>query len=181
MVYFGNECGGKAALEQHHREQAKAKRICRRTLRAAGSTFDALWFCKKPLSISASWPWQNEAIRWFNNCGRLCGPNHCDYGRSTRGHAHFYTQFTYENVVPPSQTVLEILSEIFRVPEPRIFEDMVLEHLLILREQLSPFYIELHSVERQLDFSDAGKVVARYLANRDRRVLFPRAATTPRL
>jgi len=42
--------------------------------------------------------------------------------------------------------------------------------LLILREQLSPFDIELRSVERQLDFSDAGKAVARFLANRNRRL-----------
>lgn len=40
----------------------------------------------------------------------------------------------------------------------------------ILREQLSPFDIELRSVERQLDFSEAGKAVARFLANRNRRL-----------
>jgi conserved oligomeric Golgi complex subunit 3 len=40
----------------------------------------------------------------------------------------------------------------------------------VLREQLSPFDIELRSVERQLDFSDAGKAVARFLANRNRRL-----------
>jgi len=40
----------------------------------------------------------------------------------------------------------------------------------ILREQLSPFDIELRSVERQLDFSDAGKAVSRFLANRNRRL-----------
>ena len=39
-----------------------------------------------------------------------------------------------------------------------------------MREQLSPFDIELRSVERQLDFSDAGKAVARFLANRNRRL-----------
>lgn len=42
--------------------------------------------------------------------------------------------------------------------------------LQILREQLSPFDIELRSVERQLDFSDAGKAVTRFLANRNRRL-----------
>jgi conserved oligomeric Golgi complex subunit 3 len=46
----------------------------------------------------------------------------------------------------------------------------LVKHFLILREQLSPFDIELRSVERQLDFSDAGKAVARFLANRNRRV-----------
>jgi conserved oligomeric Golgi complex subunit 3 len=46
----------------------------------------------------------------------------------------------------------------------------LVKHLLILREQLSPFDIELRSVERQLDFSDAGKAVARFLANRNRRL-----------
>jgi len=46
----------------------------------------------------------------------------------------------------------------------------LVKHLLILREQLSPFDIELRSVERQLDFSDAGKAVARFLANRNRRI-----------
>ena len=46
----------------------------------------------------------------------------------------------------------------------------LVKHLLILREQLSPFDVELRSVERQLDFSDAGKAVARFLANRNRRV-----------
>ena len=40
----------------------------------------------------------------------------------------------------------------------------------ILREQLSPFDIDLRSVERQLDFSDAGKAVSRFLANRNRRL-----------
>jgi hypothetical protein len=46
----------------------------------------------------------------------------------------------------------------------------LVKHLLILREQLSPFDIELRSVERQLDFSEAGKAVARFLANRNRRL-----------
>jgi len=40
----------------------------------------------------------------------------------------------------------------------------------ILREQLSPFDIQLRSVERQLDFSDAGKAVSRFIANRNRRL-----------
>jgi conserved oligomeric Golgi complex subunit 3 len=40
----------------------------------------------------------------------------------------------------------------------------------ILREQLSPFDIELRAVERQLDFTDAGKAVSRFLANRNRRL-----------
>lgn len=39
-----------------------------------------------------------------------------------------------------------------------------------LREQLSPFDIDLRAVERQLDFSDAGKAVSRFLANRNRRL-----------
>jgi hypothetical protein len=99
------------------------------------------------------------------------------------------------------RSVLRILSKIFRVVEPRVFEDLALEcvqactislkegseyirtksgvmhadlflvkHLLILREQLSPFDIELRAVERQLDFSDAGKAVSRFLANRNRRL-----------
>ncbi len=42
--------------------------------------------------------------------------------------------------------------------------------LKILREQLSPFDIDLRSVERQLDFSDAGRAVSRFLANRNRRL-----------
>jgi hypothetical protein len=46
----------------------------------------------------------------------------------------------------------------------------LVKHLLILREQLSPFDIELRSVERQLDFSEAGKAVARFMANRNRRL-----------
>jgi hypothetical protein len=46
----------------------------------------------------------------------------------------------------------------------------LVKHLLILREQLSPFDIELRSVERQLDFSDAGKAVAKFLASRNRRL-----------
>ena len=46
----------------------------------------------------------------------------------------------------------------------------LVKHLLILREQLSPFDIELRSVERQLDFSDAGKAVTRFLTNRNRRI-----------
>lgn len=53
----------------------------------------------------------------------------------------------------------------------QIHSDLFLvKHFLVLREQLSPFDIELRSVERQLDFSDAGKAVARFLANRNRRV-----------
>jgi conserved oligomeric Golgi complex subunit 3 len=35
---------------------------------------------------------------------------------------------------------------------------------------LSPFDIDLRSVERQLDFSDAGKAVSRFLANQNRRL-----------
>ena len=46
----------------------------------------------------------------------------------------------------------------------------LVKHLLILREQLSPFDIQLRSVERQLDFSDAGKAVSRFLANQNRRL-----------
>jgi len=46
----------------------------------------------------------------------------------------------------------------------------LVKHLLILREQLSPFDIDLRSVERQLDFSDAGRAVSRFLANRNRRL-----------
>ena len=44
------------------------------------------------------------------------------------------------------------------------------EIIQILREQLSPFDIQLRSFERQLDFSDAGKAVSRFLANRNRRL-----------
>jgi hypothetical protein len=35
---------------------------------------------------------------------------------------------------------------------------------------LSPFDIQLRAVERQLDFSDAGKAMSRFLANRNRRL-----------
>lgn len=107
----------------------------------------------------------------------------------------------YESWFPPMRSVLRILSKIFRVVEPRVFEDIALQsvqactkclrdgvtyigkrrgtmdadlflvkHLLIMREQLSPFDIDLRSVERQLDFSDAGKAVSRFLANRNRRL-----------
>ena len=107
----------------------------------------------------------------------------------------------YESWYPPIRSVLRILSKIFRVVEPRVFEDIALsavqsctkslkdgsahifrtsgqihadlflvKHLLILREQLSPFDIQLRSVERQLDFSEAGKAVSRFLANRNRRL-----------
>jgi hypothetical protein len=110
-------------------------------------------------------------------------------------------QQVYESWYPPMRSVLKILSKIFRVLEPPVFEDIALQsvqactrclrdgadyikrrkgimhsdlflvkHLLILREQLSPFDIELRSVERQLDFSEAGKAVARFLANRNRRL-----------
>lgn len=44
----------------------------------------------------------------------------------------------------------------------------LVKHLLILREQLSPFDIELRAVEKQLDFSEAGKAVTNFLANRNR-------------
>ena len=135
----------------------------------------------------------------------------------------------YESWFPPMRSVLRVLSKIFRVVEPRVFEDIALQsvqactkslkdssmhirnksgqihadlflvkHLLvslfilcsctfvdlirllkyvffllclqILREQLSPFDIQLRSVERQLDFSEAGKAVSRFLANRNRRL-----------
>eukprot|EP00934_Nitzschia_sp_Nitz4_P007198 Nitzschia sp. Nitz4//scaffold3_size479765//371062//373582//NITZ4_000156-RA/size479765-processed-gene-1.484-mRNA-1//1//CDS//3329550926//7188//frame0 len=107
----------------------------------------------------------------------------------------------YESWFPPMRSVLRILSKIFRVVEPPVFEDIarqsvqsctrclrdgaayigkrrgtmdadlfLVKHLLILREQLSPFDIDLRSVERQLDFSDAGKAVSRFLANRNRRL-----------
>lgn len=107
----------------------------------------------------------------------------------------------YESWFPPIRSVLKVLSKIFRVVEPKVFEDIALlgiqscakslkegslyiekksgqlhcdlflvKHLLILREQLSPFDMQLRSVERQLDFSDAGKAVSRFLANRNRRL-----------
>jgi hypothetical protein len=107
----------------------------------------------------------------------------------------------YESWFPPMRSVLRILSKIFRVVEPVVFEDLALQsvqactaslhsaaayiqtrkgvlhsdlflvkHLLLLREQLSPFDMELRSVERQLDFSEAGKAMARFLANRNRRL-----------
>ena len=107
----------------------------------------------------------------------------------------------YESWFPPMRSVLRVLSKIFRVVEPRVFEDIALQsvqsctrslkdgsayilnksgvihadlflvkNLLILREQLSPFDIQLRSVERQLDFSEAGKAVSRFLANRNRRL-----------
>mmetsp|Transcript_15398 Transcript_15398/g.22442 ORF Transcript_15398/g.22442 Transcript_15398/m.22442 type:complete len:1032 (-) Transcript_15398:71-3166(-) len=107
----------------------------------------------------------------------------------------------YDSWFPPIRSVLKVLSKIFRVVEPKVFEDIALssvqacarslksggsyiekksgqlhsdlflvKHLLILREQLSPFDIQLRSVERQLDFSDAGKAVSRFLANRNRRL-----------
>jgi conserved oligomeric Golgi complex subunit 3 len=62
-------------------------------------------------------------------------------------------------------------AEYIKKQKSEIDADLFLvKHFLILREQLSPFDIELRSVERQLDFSDAGKAVARFLANRNRRV-----------
>eukprot|EP00591_Stephanopyxis_turris_P000780 CAMPEP_0195514778 /NCGR_PEP_ID=MMETSP0794_2-20130614/6062_1 /TAXON_ID=515487 /ORGANISM="Stephanopyxis turris, Strain CCMP 815" /LENGTH=876 /DNA_ID=CAMNT_0040643093 /DNA_START=103 /DNA_END=2733 /DNA_ORIENTATION=- len=107
----------------------------------------------------------------------------------------------YEAWFPPMRSVLRVLSKIFRVVEPRVFEDIALQavqsctkclkegsmtilqkqgllhsdlflvkHLLILREQLSPFDIQLRAVERQLDFSEAGKAVTRFLANQNRRI-----------
>lgn len=115
--------------------------------------------------------------------------------------AERHLEQVYESWFPPMRVVLRVLSKIFRVVEPAVFEDMALtavqactrslkdgatyirarkgtlhgdlflvKHLLILREQLSPFDMELRSVERQLDFSDAGKAVARFLANRNRRL-----------
>ena len=39
-----------------------------------------------------------------------------------------------------------------------------------MREQLSPFDLQLRSVERQLDFTEAGRAVTRFLANRNRRL-----------
>ena len=107
----------------------------------------------------------------------------------------------YEAWFPPMRSVLRILSKIFRVVEPRVFEDIaqqsvyactkclkegaatiltksgilhadlfIVKHLLILREQLSPFDIQLRSVERQLDFSETGKAVTKFLANRNRKL-----------
>ena len=107
----------------------------------------------------------------------------------------------FESWFPPVRSVLQILSKIFRVVEPGVFEDLALtsvqaagaslqnaaqylqkrgvdgtlhgdlfliQHLLILREQLSPFDLELRSVERQLDFSQTGKAVRSFLQNRQR-------------
>ena len=107
----------------------------------------------------------------------------------------------YEAWFPPMRSVLRILSKIFRVVEPGVFEDIaqqsvqsctkclkesaaiilsqsgiihadlfLVKHLLILREQLSPFDIQLRAVERQLDFSDTGKAVTKFLANRNRKL-----------
>jgi len=44
----------------------------------------------------------------------------------------------------------------------------LVRHLLILREQLSPFDIQLKPVERYLDFSKAGKAVSHFLSNNSR-------------
>jgi hypothetical protein len=106
----------------------------------------------------------------------------------------------FESWFPPVRSVLQILSKIFRVVEPGVFEDLALtsvqaacaslqqaanylqkradgtlhgdlfliQHFLILREQLSPFDLELRSVERQLDFSQTGKAVRSFLQNRQR-------------
>jgi len=107
----------------------------------------------------------------------------------------------YESWFPPMRSVLRVLSKIFRVVEPQVFEDIaqqsvqsctrslkegasvilgnsgiihsdlfLVKHLLILREQLSPFDIQLRAVERQLDFSDTGKAVTKFLANRNRKL-----------
>jgi len=107
----------------------------------------------------------------------------------------------YESWFPPMKAVLKVLSKLFRVVDPKVFEDIafqavqsctkslkeaavyirskegsmdadlfLVKHLLILREQLSPFDIQLRAVERQLDFSEAGKAVTKFLASRNRRI-----------
>ena len=47
----------------------------------------------------------------------------------------------------------------------------LVKHMLVLREQLSPFDVELKTIQRQLDFSEAGKAVANFLAKRNRHLL----------
>mmetsp|Transcript_10634 Transcript_10634/g.15004 ORF Transcript_10634/g.15004 Transcript_10634/m.15004 type:complete len:746 (+) Transcript_10634:2-2239(+) len=107
----------------------------------------------------------------------------------------------YGSWYPPMRAILRVLSKMFRIVDPGVFEDIALHsvqscttslqkaastialksgklhadlflvrNLLILREQLSPFDIQLRSLERQLDFSDAGKAVSRFLANHNRRL-----------
>ncbi len=115
----------------------------------------------------------------------------------------------YDSWFPPIRMVLKVLSKIFRVVEPRVFDDIALSsiqacietlqngahtihqtkskkkdpsaqlhadlflilHLLLLREQLSPFdRIITTSVQKQLDFRHAGKAVTKFLANRNRQL-----------
>jgi hypothetical protein len=135
-----------------------------------------------------------------NEDGNMMNGN--DTNKESKGEKALLLQMqVYESWFPPIRSVLKVLSKIFRVVEPNVFEDIALtsiqscsrslkdgsmyiekksgvlhsdlflvKNLLILREQLSPFDMQLRSVERQLDFSDAGKAVSRFIANRNRRL-----------
>jgi hypothetical protein len=177
------------------------------TLAAARAISSVIQDAQERLIFCANTTLNKEVIRFKATPKDLDYPNKLEKKPETKpagNDAHAMEQQlaqVYESWFPPVRSVLKILSKIFRVVEPRVFEDIALQsvqasasalksagayiekrkgvmhsdlflvkHMLILRGQLSPFDIELRSVERQLDFSDAGKAMARFLANRNRRL-----------
>jgi len=187
--------------ERAHANQSRV------TVAASRAISGVIQDAQERLIFCANMSLQKEVVRFKAKPEDLDYPNRLLEGKSKKvatgdGSDALQAQLeVYEAWFPPMRSVLKILSKIFRVVEPRVFEDIaqqsvqactkclkegsmhilmqsgvihadlfLVKHLLILREQLSPFDINLRSIERQLDFSEASKAVTKFLANRNRQL-----------
>jgi hypothetical protein len=175
-------------------------------LAAARALTEILADAQERLIYCAHQALQKQVVRFkatpmdLNYPEKLVAPNATTAQDTTTTTFEQQLEQQFESWFPPVRSVLQILSKIFRVVEPGVFEDLALtsvqaacaslqqaanylqkradgtlhgdlfliQHFLILREQLSPFDLELRSVERQLDFSQTGKAVRSFLQNRQR-------------
>lgn len=75
-----------------------------------------------------------------------------------------FEDIAQQSVFSCTKSLKEAKSVIHRNQRSWVHSDLFLvKHLLILREQLSPFDIQLRSVEKQLDFSETNKAVTKFL------------------
>lgn len=172
-----------------------------KTLPAARAISTVIQDAQERLIYSANTTLTKNVVRFKATPADLDYPARLEQKVEATADAEKQLEQVYESWFPPIRTVLRVLSKIFRVVEPVVFEDMartavqactkslqegaayikkrsgarhgnlfLVKHLLTLREQLSPFDLQWQTVERQLDFSEAGTAVARFWANRNRRV-----------